>query len=312
MNLNLLRTFAAVAEQASFSRAAEAIHVSQPAVSRAVRELEEQLDIPLVERGRREIRLTEAGAALFAHARAIFALEQAALADIRGRRDIEHGSLTMGASKMIQAYLLPDLIRRFADRYPGVDVRILSDNTDAIERKLLAYELDIAFVEAPIHDSRVELTFWRDDRLVILAAPHHPIADRRSVDPGRLSRQRWIVREEGSGTRAITERLLREAGVDMRRILEVGSNGALVQSVAAGLGLAMVSVEAARDQIALGSVGILELPGKRFGRPLYRARLRSRPASPTTQALEAMIVAGVKPENEADTSPGSARNATGV
>ncbi|PWG61481.1 LysR family transcriptional regulator [Spiribacter halobius] len=293
MNLNLLRTFAAVAENQSFSRAAESIHVSQPAVSRAVRELEEQLDIPLVERGRRQIRLTEAGAALFAHARAIFALEQAALADIRGRRDIEHGSLTMGASKMIQAYLLPELISRFTDLYPGVEVRILSDNTEAIERRLLAYEPDIAFVEAPIHDSRVELTFWRDDELVILAAPHHPVGIRRDVEPATLTRERWILREEGSGTRAITERLLREAGVEVQRMLEVGSNGALVQSVAAGLGIAMVSVEAARDQIALGSVRVVKLQGETLSRPLYRARLHSRPASPTTQAFEALVEAGL-------------------
>lgn len=186
MNLHLLRTFAAVAAHESFSRAAEAIHVSQPAASKAVRELEDQLDMALLKRGGGRVRLTEAGAALYEHARAILALERAAVADLRARQGLEHGSLTIGASMTIATYLLPPLMARFLNRYPGISVRIMSGNTEAIERRLLAYELDIAFVEGPTHDPRVEKTLWHEDELVILAPGDHPLPAKSRINAAEL------------------------------------------------------------------------------------------------------------------------------
>lgn len=288
MNLHLLRTFAAVATHRSFSRAAEAIHVSQPAVSRAVRELEEQLAIPLLARTGGRVRLTEAGAALYEHARAIFALEQAALADLRGRRGLQRGSLTIGASKTIGTYLLPPLIAHFLDRYPNVEVRIISENTRAIERRLLGYELDLAFVEGPIDNPRVDQTFWQDDELVILAPERHPLLACEHVRAADLGGQRWVVREEGSGTRAVTLELLREAGVPVRQMLEVSGNGAVVQSVAAGLGLAMISAVAAREHLTVGKIKRIDLP-IRFTRPLHRISLRDKPTSPAVQAFLRLV-----------------------
>lgn len=288
LNLHLLRTFVAVTTQKSFSRAAEIVHVSQPAVSRAVRELEEQVGMPLLERGRGQLRLTEAGSALYDHARAIFALERAAEADLRSRRGLEDGSLTIGASKTVAAYFLPPLVARFLQDYPAVDVRIVTDNTGVIEQRLLAYELDVAFVEGPLRDPRVELEGWRDDQLVVLAAAHHPLLDHGRVEPAAMNEYLWVVREVGSGTRAVTEALLQKAGVTVRRILEVGSNGAVVQSVAAGIGLAMVSIEVARDQLALGKVEVVKIPDTDFRRPLYCARLRDKPASPAARAFDAV------------------------
>lgn len=288
MNLHLLRTFASVVEHKSFSRAAEAIHISQPAVSRAVRELEEQLDIALLERRGGQVHLTDAGAELHEHARAIFALERSALADLRGRLGLERGSLTIGASRTIGTYFLPPVIAEFLHQYPSIDVRIISENTELIERRLLAYELDVAFIEGAIDDQRVELTFWHEDELVILAHAHHPLLlGRGHIDSAELSKECWVIREEGSSTRAVTQALLQQAGVDARRTIEVGGNGALVQSVAAGLGLAMVSVAAAREHLSIGKVEVLDFP-LRFKRPLHRARLRNKPLSPSAQALMAV------------------------
>lgn len=283
MNLHLLRTFAAVVTHGGFSRAANAIHVSQPAVSKAVRELEDQLDMPLLERSSRPLRLTEAGEALYERARAIFALEQEAVADLRARHGLEHGRLTIGASMTIATYLLPPLVACFLDRYPGVEVRIVSDNTEAVAQRLLRYELDVAFVEGPVHDGRIERTHWRDDELVILAPPDQATRRHSQLRTDELSDQRWVVREEGSGTRAVTTPLLKQAGIEMRRMLEVGSVEAVVQNVAAGLGLAMVSVEAVRDQLAAGRVQVIPVSGHRFHRPLHSVNLHGRPISPAAQ-----------------------------
>jgi DNA-binding transcriptional LysR family regulator len=287
MNLHLLRTFAAVAVHRSFSRAAEAIHVSQPAVSRAVRELEEQLDIALVARAGGRVRLTEAGAALYEHARAIFALERAALADLRGRRGLEQGSLVIGAGRTIGTYFLPPLIARFMHQHPGIEVRIISENTQLIQRRLLGYELDVAFIEGPVEDPRVEQRFWREDELVILASAHHPLLNREKVTAADMDGERWVVREEGSGTRVVTLSLLQQAGIDLKRMLEVGGNGAVVQSVAAGLGLAMISAVAAHEHLSIGKVKVVNFP-IHFSRPLYTVRLRDKPLSPAARALTAL------------------------
>ncbi len=289
VNLHLLRTFAAVAEHGSFTRAAEAIHVSQPAVSRAVRELEEQLGLPLVERIAGQVRCTEAGTALFRHAGAIFALERTAEADIRARRGLKQGTLVVGGSRTVATYLLPPLVARFLEAHPHVSVRMVSDNTHAIEQRLLAYELDLALVEAPMHDPRIELLEWRDDQMAIVASATRFRGTRRRMSTERFSSMRWIMRETGSGTRDIAISRLREAGVEISDMLEVDGNAAVVASVAAGLGVTMISVEAARDPLALGRLVELELAGLRTMRPLYRARMRERPPSPASQAFDRLV-----------------------
>lgn len=285
MNLHLLRAFAAVAAQKSFSRAADSIHVSQPAVSKAVRELESQLNIALLERQGRQVRLTEAGATLYGHAQAIFALEEAAVADLRARQGLERGSLTVGASMATATFMLPALIARFLDRYPMIEVKIVSGNTGAVEQRLLDYEVDVAFIERPSDNPRVDQAFWREDELVILAPAGHPLLARECVRTADLDGQRWIVREEGSGTRAVTQQLLREAGVAVRQALEVSGNGAVIHSVGAGLGLAITSATAAGEHILLGKIGIIRFP-IRFMRTLYRVRLRDKPSSPAARAFE--------------------------
>lgn len=284
MNLHLLRTFASVAEYRSFSRAGEAIHLSQPAVSRAVRELEQQLEIALLERRGGQVYLTEAGAELYEHARAIFALEKSAMADLRGRQGLARGSLTVGASRTIGTYFLPPVIAEFLRRYPAIDVRIISENTELILRRLLAYELDVAFIEGAVDDHRVEQTFWHEDELVILAHAHHPLLEVKSLKPADVNAERWVVREKGSGTRTVTLDLLKKAGVEVGCTLEVGGNGAMVQSVAAGLGLAMISSVAAREHLSVGKVKLLEFP-MCFKRSMHRVRLKNKPTSPAAQAL---------------------------
>ncbi|TXH61435.1 MAG: LysR family transcriptional regulator [Burkholderiaceae bacterium] len=289
MNLHLLRTFVAVAEHGSFTRAAEVIHVSQPAVSRAVRELEEQLGLPLVERFAGQVRCTEAGAALLRHAGAIFALERTAESDLRARRGLKQGRLMVAGSRTIATYRLPPRVARFLDAHPHGPVRMVSDNSHSIEQRLLAYELDMALVEAPLHDPRIELLEWRDDQMAIVASAARFHGTRSPLSAERFSSMRWIMRETGSGTREIAINRLREAGVEISDMLEVDGNAAVVASVAAGLGVTMISLEAARDPLALGRLVKLELAGLRTVRPLYRARMRERPMSPAALAFDRLV-----------------------
>lgn len=284
MNLQKLRTFAIVVRHNSFSKAAEAIHISQPAVSKAVRDLEQELDVSLIMRTGGQLRLTEAGQSLFEYAQAMLTLEQSALADLRRHQGLEKGHLTIGVTRTIGTFYLPPLIAEFLQHYPGIELQVVTRNTESIERRLLGFELDIAFIEGPIHDNRAHIMPWQDDELVILAKHNHPLLAEHMVTPEALSQERWIIREPGSGTRAVTATLLEEQRVRIRHYLEMGGNGAIIQSVGCGLGIALISSAAAREHLDSGKIGVVPFP-HRFHRPLYQAVLRDKPMTPAAQAL---------------------------
>ena len=289
LNLHYLRVFAAVADQRGFTKAAAALHLSQPAVSKAVRGIERQVGAPLLERGARGVRLTDAGAVLHARARELFAVERSAEEELRALRGLEGGTLRIGASTTIATYLLPRLLGGFRARHPGVELRVATANTRAIARRLVQRRLDVALVEGPVAHPRIEVLPWRDDALVVVAPVDHPLARRRRVAPEALAAEPFIARERGSGTRRVAEAALRAAGVAPRRLLTLGSTAAVTQAVAAGLGLAIVSRLAAADQLALGRVALVRVPDLAMRRALTRLRLVGREPSAAAQAFDQLL-----------------------
>jgi DNA-binding transcriptional LysR family regulator len=289
MNLHLLRIFHTVGEHSSFSRAAEHLGISQPAVSKALRELEDQLDVVLIERGARLVSLTEAGQVLFDYAAGIFAMEHAALEALQAYSNLERGRLRIGASMTVAAYWLPGYVADFAQAHPGVSLSLISANTQTIAEKLLACEVDIALVEGPVDDERIESRPWRDEPLLLVVPPDSDMAVAGAVSIADLSNATWVVREPGSGTREVVNRWLDELGIQPARLLEAGSTEAVIQTVASGGGVSIVPRVSSADQIALGKVATLALPGVELTRQLYRLRLPRRPLSPAALAFEAMI-----------------------
>ncbi len=289
MNLHLLRIFHTVGEHASFSRAAEHLGISQPAVSKALRELEDQLDVVLIERGARIVSLTEAGQVLFEYAGGIFAMERAALEALQAYSNLERGRLRIGASMTVAGYWLPGYVADFAQAHPGITLSLTSANTQTVADRLLACEVDIALVEGPVEDERIESRPWRDETLLIVAPPDSALAKAGTVSAADLSALTWVVREHGSGTREVMNRWLDKLGIVPARTIEAGSTEAVIQTVAAGGGVSMVPRVSSADQIALGKVATLTLPGVQLTRQLYRLRLPRRPLSPAALAFEAMI-----------------------
>jgi DNA-binding transcriptional LysR family regulator len=290
MPLHLLRQFAAVAEQRGFSRAAEALHISQPAVSKGVRELEEQVGTPLLERGRGGVRLTEAGEVLAAHARDMFAIERAAEAELRAVRGLERGSLRIGASTTIATYHLPPVLAAFHAGHPRLDLRLTSANTHDILDLLQRRDIDVALVEGPVDDPALDLLPWRRERMVFVAAPAHRLI--RWGGPAAaadLDGELFVIREPGSGTREIAERVLAHVGAAPARTLEVGSTEAIKQVVAAGLGIAVVSQVAAADQIALGKLAVLPVAAADYERVLARVSVRGRRPSAPAVIFERLL-----------------------
>lgn len=312
LNLHLLRVFYNVIEQRSFSLAAKALYISQPAVSKAIRELEHQTGLPLVERGvrGRGVRPTTDGRALFEHARSIFALEKAALDEIRARTGLRRGSLVVGASTTIAGYWLPPYLAGFARAHSDVAVALRVGNTEQIADALIDGRVDIALVEGQVNDPRISAHPWRQDPLTIVAPPGLAPADSGTVDTAWLNGHTWLVREPGSGTRQVTQALLRDLGLSPERSIEIGNSEAIARAVSEGLGIAMLPRVVVDDLLTLGRLQALAWDaGTALSRPLLSLRCGDRPLSPAAQAFldtlrdgPAPIPAG-EPRTPADTAP---------
>jgi len=287
LNLHLLRVFSAVVEHNGFSRAAEALFVSQSAVSKALRELETQLDLPLVDRsGGRGVRLTDGGQALYRHARGIFAMERAALEEVRERVGLRRGGLRIGASTTVAAYWLSDSFARHVARYPQLDSALVVGNTEEISNALVDCRIDAGFVEGPPHDERIVATRWREEPLQAVVAASSSLGAQRRASAKQLAAQRWLVREPGSGTREVAQSLLGTCGIAATRFLEIGSNEAIARAVAAGDGVAILPAAVVADLVSVGRLRVLQLPeGSAMQRPLYRLELVNRPRSPALEAF---------------------------
>lgn len=291
MNLHLLRLFTAVADSGSFRGAADRLLISQPAVSRGVQELERQLAVALIDRGARPLALTEAGRVLHEHAAAIFALERQAEVALGELGSLARGRLAIGASTTIGIYLLPELLGAFQRAHAGISLFLDIGNTAQVLEHLRQGQLDVAFIEGPVPatDDLVVDT-WRQDRLVPIAAPDHPLARPGGVAISDLLATPFLHREIGSGTREVVETALRGLGALPPVAMELGSTEAIKQAAAAGLGVSIVSAAAVEQELVLGRLVILDVAGLRLVRALSLLRVAGRPASRATTAfLEAVV-----------------------
>lgn len=284
MNLHLLRIFVCAVEENSFTKAADQLGISQPAVSKAVRELESQLDTLLLERQGKYFKPNEAGQVLFDYGKSLFAMEREASEVLRAFKHLERGRLIVGASTTVASYWLAPYLKKFSDRHPGVDVQVMGANTESVAQLLLDCKVDVALVEGAVHDERIETRLWRTEEMVAIA----PSFD-SGVRKRELEQQVWILREQGSGSRNVAEQLLLNMGIQAQRTLEMNSNEAIIQAVAAGCGVGIVPKITARDQLALRRVKRFSLGSGKMERPLFRLRLPHRPLSNAALAFEALL-----------------------
>src|ERR1700739_874378 len=201
LNLHLLRLFATVARTGSFSRAAEVLRISQPAISKGVRDFELQVGCRLLDRTPKGVRPTREGAALARHAEALFATERAAEDELQALRNLDSGSLRIGASTTIATYMIPAYLGMFRRSIPGIDLHVVSASTSEIAALMLAHEIEIALVEGPVEDENLVSQAWRTDGMGLIAAPDPRFAATSGPIEFRLLEDEiLIVREPGSGT----------------------------------------------------------------------------------------------------------------
>ena len=289
MNLHLLRVFVTVVESGSFSRAAEKLAISQPAVSKAVRELESQIETTLLERQGRKIATSEVGKILFNYGKNIFAIEDKAEEAITAFHDLEKGHVTIGASTTVATYWLPPLIARFQSEHPNIEIRLLSGNTQEVVKLLIDCQIDVALVEGNTNDPRVEARPWLQENMVVIRGFSENWPNRLSDFIHIAERAYWVVREPGSGSREQTDLFLRRMGISEVKKIEVGSNEAVIQTVSSGIGLGLVPSICARDQIKLKKIVKLDVGDFSVRRQLFSIRLPHRMLSQAAIAFEALL-----------------------
>jgi DNA-binding transcriptional LysR family regulator len=285
MNLNHLAIFNAVAQTGSMTLGAERLDISQPAVSKQVQDLEHSLGVHLFDRIGRRVRLSQAGEVLAGYAQRLFALAHEAEQAMTDVRALERGRLTVGASTTIGTYMMPGLVAAFLRRHPNIELFVEIENTEQVHRRLAALQLDVGLTEGIVDDEELDAeVFWHDE-LIVIAPPGHRLASSPRVPLRALRTESFILREPGSGTRAVEERALARLKLPVRVIMSLGSTEAIKRVVAEGVGLAIMSPLAVHAELAAGTLAILPVAGLRIERPLYLVRRRGRRDGPALQAF---------------------------
>ena len=239
-----LQVFHAVAKHLSFTKAAETLFMTQPAVTFQIKQLEEHFNARLFERGHGQISLTDAGRVVFDYAERILGLStelDARLKDMTGQIT---GPLLIGASMTIAEYLLPQVLGEFNGRYPGVVPRLLVANSEMVQNQVAEHSLDIGFIEGDSLLPSLVTEFMCEDELLVVCAPSHPLAKLNSIAPGLLAQHAYVSREPGSGTREVSDHYLQKLGIApdfLQPVMELGSPEALKGLVATGRGFAIMS-----------------------------------------------------------------------
>ncbi|MBF0620853.1 MAG: LysR family transcriptional regulator [Magnetococcales bacterium] len=250
-----LRVFHAVAKQLSFTRAAEELYLTQPAVTFQIRQLEEHFNTRLFDRHHNRISLTEAGHVVYGYAERILELYRETDKAINEMTGVTRGVVKLGASTTIGEYLLPGVMKGYYDRFPNVQVRLTIHNTRLVIRKLEDATIDVGMVEGPVKNKNIVLTPCTEDELVVVFPPNHPLADEGEIPIQRLKEFPFVSREEGSGTRDVIADFLGNGGLpyeQLNTILELGSTEAVKGAVEGHVGFSIVSSATIRKEVKLG------------------------------------------------------------
>ncbi|MGA7296505.1 MAG: LysR family transcriptional regulator [Rhodanobacteraceae bacterium] len=254
-----LEVFVAIATARSVRAAAEQLHLTQPAASMALAELERQLESPLFDRERGRLHLNDRGRELLPMAREILERMRTLQRQAVDGPERLAGELRLGASNTVGNYLVGELLGTFVGAHGDVTVHLTVGNTRAIVAGVLDYSLDLGCVEGPVAHPQLELRPWRDDVLVVCARPDHALARRRRLRAQDFAGERWILREHGSATRALSEQAL-SALPDGQVVMELGQVEAIKQAVIAGLGIACLPAAAVNDAVVAGRLAVLPTP----------------------------------------------------
>ena len=285
LTLHQLRIFQAVAAHNSFARAAEALHLSPPTLSLQVKQLANTVGQPLFEQLGKKIFLTSAGQTLADAAMDISKRVDLLAEDLSALQGVERGRLKLAILTTVK-YTLPKLLGGFCAAHPGIEVSMVVGNRENLLQRLVRNDDDLYIMGQPPEHMELICEDFADNPLVLVAPPNHPLAAQTAIAPDALNGAPFIMREPGSGTRLTTERFFTEAGVEVVNRLEVGSNEAIKQTVAGGLGLAVLSATTVVSELTLGELVKLDVQGFPLIRRWHLVYARGKRLSPAALAFK--------------------------
>lgn len=272
MNLKQLEAFIWVAELKSFTRAAKQLYMSQPAISFQVKALEDDLKVPLFHRAGKKIILTDAGHLLYLEAKQMLKHYHKIKIKLDELKGLKSGNLTIGASTIPGEYILPLLIGRFKELYPGIQISLKVGGSGEVGKWMQEREIDFGITGAPLKGDGIEIIPWIKDQLVLIVPPEHRWVKRKSITLDELSQESLIIRGISSGTRYAFEQKLVQHGLSLEQlqiIMELGSTRAVITAVQGGLGISVVSKWAVREVLQLSLVKEVTIADINLDRNLF-------------------------------------------
>ncbi|MFC7395258.1 LysR family transcriptional regulator [Scopulibacillus cellulosilyticus] len=271
MNLDSLKMFCLVVENKSISIAARKFFVSQPAVTKQIKALEEYYGMLLFERSGGNLHITEAGKLLYPYAKAILEDHERAKERLANYKGNQHTPICVGATLTIGEYLLPKLLGRFKQRNPDINLKLQVANTQDILESLQEHHIDLALVEGKVDNPSLMVEKFADDELVLICSEHHKWSRRKEINSDELTGEPMIWRENGSGTRMIIENALNQKGLmdNMDIYMEIGSTQAIKAAVEAGLGIAILSKMAVLREFELNVIKEVKIKDMSLKRELW-------------------------------------------
>jgi LysR family transcriptional regulator, transcriptional activator of the cysJI operon len=283
-----LQVFHTVAKRLNFTRAAEELFISQPAVTRHIQELEQQFKVKLFERNGTRIRLTDAGQRLLQHTEELFAIYRNIEFDMSSLTRRQSGRLYLGGSMTTAPYIIPPILARFHGRYPDVEVSLITGNTQQIEQALGQQEIDLGIVEGHSRHSSISYTEFMKDEIVLVSNPAHPLAKRASIRPEDLTRIPLLLREPGSGTLEVVAHALKGIGIKLSQLnkeMQLNSTEVIKSYLLNAPCMAFLSIHAIEKELQNNECCIIDVKGLHIERNFYFARLQG-----DTQALPELFM----------------------
>jgi DNA-binding transcriptional LysR family regulator len=292
MDLRQLEIFAKVAELGSFSRAAEALHLTQPTVSEHIRTLEDELGVRLLDRLGRGTGTTRAGQLLLSYATRILALSREARQALEGFQGRMRGELVVGASTIPGEYILPVLLGRFREKFPEVSTTLVIGDSQAVVDWVVEGRVEVGVVGARLPRRGLEFRELMPDEEVVVVPAGHPWQGRAEISLDELAGAPLLIRERGSGTRAALEKALERAGIDLgalRIVGEIGSSQAIKQAVKAGMGITIISRLAVEEDCRQGLIAFLRVRDLAVTRAFHLLTHEERSRSPVAEAFRLFL-----------------------
>ena len=291
MNVTLrqLRVFESVARHLSYTRAAEELHLSQPAVSMQIRQLEDNLGLPLFERVGKKVYITEAGQEMYHYSRGVEQQLSEAETVLENLKGLRQGRLVLAVASTAN-YFVPRLFAEFNKKYEAVSLSLDVTNREGLLAHLEANDADMIIMGLPPGEMDLEAEAFLDNPLVVIAPHNHPLVGQRHIPMESLQKQPFIMREQGSGTRISMERVFEDEGIQLKTGMEMSSNEAIKQAVQAGLGLGVLSIHTLEAELILKRLVVLDVEDFPIMRHWYIVHRHGKRFSAIAQAFKDFVL----------------------